>query len=102
MSRRIRPATPMARPARAPNRVAPVDSDTAPAHSPAHRKYSLGISGIRKREYQYWGARLVSSPTARPAAQGPASPAVKLAKAQRNSAPKYVIGPAIAWSPPIA
>src|SRR5713226_5210450 len=102
MSRRIRPATPRARPDSAPRRVAPEDSDNAPAHMPAHRKYWLGISGMRKREYQYWGTRLVSRPSARPAALGPANPAVKLANAHRNSAPKYVIGAAIAWSPPSA
>src|SRR5712692_1296775 len=101
-SSRIRPATPTARPASAPRRVAPEDNDTAPAHRPAHRKYWLGISGMRKREYQYWGTRLVSTATASAAAQRPPNPAVKLARAHRKSAPKYVIGAAIAWSPPSA
>src|SRR5690349_13897995 len=81
MSRRMSPATPTARPDSAPSRFAPDDNETAPAHSPAQRKYSLGISGIGKREYQYCGTRLVSSKSARPAAHGPARPAVKLANA---------------------
>src|SRR6266446_6938147 len=96
MSSRISPATPTAKPESAPSRVAPDDSDTDPAHSPPQRKYSLGISGIGKREYQYCGTRLVSRPRARPAAHGPARSAVNVVNAHKNNAPKYVIGAAIA------
>src|SRR5438034_10134706 len=102
MSRRIRPATPIARPESAPSRLAPDDSDSDPIQRPPQRKYSLGISGIGKREYQYCGTTLVSSPTPTPAAHGPARAAMKLADAHRNSAAESVVGAGMAWAAPMA
>src|SRR5437899_13028566 len=102
MSRRISPATPTASPASAPRRVPPEESETAPAHSPPHRKYWLGTSGMRKREYMYCGTRLASMATASAAVQGPASQAATLAKVHRKGAPKQLMVAAKAGPQPSA